>query len=31
VGPEALPDTLPEREIATEGLLHRHAFLRRDE
>jgi hypothetical protein len=30
-GPEALPDTLPEREIATGGLLHRHACLRRDE
>jgi hypothetical protein len=30
-GPEALPDTLPERRIATEGLLHRHACLRRDE
>jgi hypothetical protein len=30
-GPEALPSTLPEREIATGGLLHRHACLRRDE
>jgi hypothetical protein len=30
-GPEALPDTLPEREITTGGLLHRHACLRRDE
>jgi hypothetical protein len=30
-GPEALPCTLPEREIATGGLLHRHACLRRDE
>jgi hypothetical protein len=30
-GPEALPGTLPERGIATEGLLHRHACLRRDE
>jgi hypothetical protein len=30
-GPEALPDTLPERGIATEGLVHRHACLRRDE
>jgi hypothetical protein len=30
-GPEALPRTLPERGIATEGLLHRHACLRRDE
>jgi hypothetical protein len=30
-GPEALPDTLPERGITTRGLLHRHAFLRRDE
>jgi hypothetical protein len=30
-GPEALPDTLPERGIATGGLLHRHACLRRDE
>jgi hypothetical protein len=29
-GPEALPDTLPERGIATRGLLHRHAFLQRD-
>jgi hypothetical protein len=30
-GPEALPDTLPERGIATGGLLHRHACLRRNE
>jgi hypothetical protein len=30
-GPEALPCTLPERGIATEGLLHRHACLQRDE
>jgi hypothetical protein len=30
-GPEALPGTMPERGIATEGLLHRHACLRRDE
>jgi hypothetical protein len=30
-GPEALPGTLPERGIATEGLLHHHACLRRDE
>jgi hypothetical protein len=30
-GSEALPDTLPERGIATGGLLHRHACLRRDE
>jgi hypothetical protein len=30
-GPEALPDTLPERGIATGGLLHRHACLRHDE
>jgi hypothetical protein len=30
-GLEALPGTLPEREIATGGLLHRHACLRRDE
>ena len=30
-GPEALPDTLPKRGIATGGLLHRHACLRRDE
>jgi hypothetical protein len=29
-GPEALPGTLPERGIATGGLLHRHACLRRD-
>jgi hypothetical protein len=30
-GPEALLGTLPERGIATEGLLHCHACLRRDE
>jgi hypothetical protein len=30
-GPEALPSTLPERGIATGGLLHRHACLRRNE
>jgi hypothetical protein len=30
-GPEALPDTLPERGIATGGLLHCHACLRCDE
>jgi hypothetical protein len=30
-GPEALPGTLLERGIATRGLLHRHACLRRDE
>jgi hypothetical protein len=30
-GPEALPDTLPERGITTGGLLPRHACLRRDE
>jgi hypothetical protein len=30
-GPEALPGTLSERGIATEGLLHRHASLRHDE
>jgi hypothetical protein len=30
-GPEALPGTLPERGIATSGLLHRHACLWRDE
>jgi hypothetical protein len=30
-GPEALTGTLPERGIATGGLLHRHAYLRRDE
>jgi hypothetical protein len=30
-GPKALPGTLPERRIATGGLLHRHACLRRDE
>jgi hypothetical protein len=30
-GPEALPGTLPERGIAIRGLLHRHAYLRRDE
>jgi hypothetical protein len=29
--PEALPSTLPERGIATGGLLHRHACLRCDE
>jgi hypothetical protein len=29
-GPEALPGTLPERGIATGGLLHRHACLRSD-
>jgi hypothetical protein len=29
-GPEALPGTLPEREITTEGLLHHHACLRSD-
>jgi hypothetical protein len=29
--PEALPGTLPDRGIATRGLLHRHACLRRDE
>jgi hypothetical protein len=29
-GPEALPGTLPERGIATGGLLHRHACLQRD-
>jgi hypothetical protein len=29
--PEALPGTLPERRIATGGLLYRHACLRRDE
>jgi hypothetical protein len=29
--PEALPGTLPEREITTGGLLHRHACLRHDE
>jgi hypothetical protein len=29
--PEALPGTLPERGIATGGLLHRHSCLRRDE
>jgi hypothetical protein len=29
-GPEALPGTLPERGIATGGLLHHHACLRRD-
>jgi hypothetical protein len=29
--PETLPGTLPERRIATGGLLHRHACLRRDE
>jgi hypothetical protein len=30
-GPEALPSTLPERGMATGGLVHRHACLRRDE
>jgi hypothetical protein len=30
-GPEALPGNLLERGIATGGLLHRHACLRRDE
>jgi hypothetical protein len=30
-GPEALPGTLPERGIATGGLLHRHACLWSDE
>jgi hypothetical protein len=30
-GPEALPGTLPERGIATGGLLHGHACLRCDE
>jgi hypothetical protein len=30
-GPEALPGTLPERGIATGGLLHCHDCLRRDE
>jgi hypothetical protein len=30
-GPEALPGTLPERRIATGGLLHRHACLQHDE
>jgi hypothetical protein len=30
-GPEALPGTLPERGIATRGLLDRHACLQRDE
>jgi hypothetical protein len=30
-GPEALPGTLPKRGIATRGLLHHHACLRRDE
>jgi hypothetical protein len=30
-GPEALPGTLPEMGIATEGLLYRHACLQRDE
>jgi hypothetical protein len=29
-GPEALPGTLPEREITTGGLLHHHACLRTD-
>jgi hypothetical protein len=30
-GPEALPGTLPERGITTEGLLHHHACLWRDD
>jgi hypothetical protein len=30
-GPEALPGTLPKRGIATGGLLHHHACLRRNE
>jgi hypothetical protein len=30
-GPEALLGTLPERGIAIKGLLHRHAYLQRDE
>jgi hypothetical protein len=30
-GLEALPGTLPERGIATGGLLYRHACLQRDE
>jgi hypothetical protein len=30
-GPEGLPGTLPERGIATGGLLHHHACVRRDE
>jgi hypothetical protein len=30
-GPEALPGTLSESGITTEGLLHRHACLRHDE
>jgi hypothetical protein len=30
-GPKALPRTLPERGIATGGLLHRHACLRSNE
>jgi hypothetical protein len=30
-GPEALLSTLPERGIATRGILHRHACLRSDE
>jgi hypothetical protein len=29
-GPEALPGTLPERGITTEGLLHHHAYLQSD-
>jgi hypothetical protein len=29
-GPEALPDTLPERGITTGGLLHHHDYLRSD-
>jgi hypothetical protein len=27
-GPEALPDTMPERWITTRGLLHRHVLAR---
>jgi hypothetical protein len=30
-GPKVLPGTLLERGIATGGLIHRHACLRRDE
>jgi hypothetical protein len=30
-GPKALPSTLPERGITIGGLLHRHAYLRRNE
>jgi hypothetical protein len=29
-GPEALPSTLPKREITTGGLLHHHACIRSD-